>query len=84
MQVLRGEAVNPDWSDPEYRAAKLARAAAYSAFCTGAGANPYMAGTPDWMNFYAANVQPLRMAFMAASEALRVETARVIQESEEA
>lgn len=69
--------MSPDWSDPAYVAAKAARAEAYSAFFAAAGANPHMYG------FYAAEVQPFRMAFLAAGERFRAETARVIQESEE-
>lgn len=72
-----------DWSDPGYVAAKRAKAEAYAAFGMAAGANPHMAGTPEWFRFYEAGVQPLRMAFMAADERFRAETARVIQEGEE-
>jgi hypothetical protein len=83
MPALReGDEVTPDWADPEYRAAKLARAEAYAEFCTAAGANPHMAGKPAWFEYYKIHVQPLRLAFMAASDRWRAETARVIRESE--
>lgn len=74
--------MSPDWSDPAYVAAKRAKAAAYAEFGAAAAANPHMAGTPGWFEYFAASVQPLRAAFAAADERFRAETARVIQESE--
>ncbi len=76
--------MSADWADPAYVAAKRAKAAAYAEFCTVAGTNPHIAGKPEWFEFYKVHVQPLRQAFLSASERWRVEIARVIQEGEAA
>jgi hypothetical protein len=74
----------PEWDDAGYVAAKAARSTAYAVFCAAADANPHRASEPEWFEYYKIHVQPLRLAFMGASDLWRAEIARLIRESEEA
>lgn len=81
---VEGRAVSADWADPEYRAARRARAVAYAEFCRVAGANPHRLGQPGFQEHYEAVVVPVRDAFMEAVANAGAEQARVVRESEEA
>jgi hypothetical protein len=67
------------WDDPDYVAAKKARAEAYAEFCTVAAANPHRDGGPEFMAYYETNVAPVKEAWIAAQRTFNAESARIVR-----
>ena len=68
------------WDDPAYVEAKRARARAFADWCTVAAANPHKFDLAAHHAYYVANVEPLRVVFIQASDRLKAETERVQKE----
>jgi hypothetical protein len=66
------------WDDPVYKAAKEAKAQAYTEFCRVATGNPFIYGQDGFDAYYQANTVPAREKFVAASQVWRAEVDRIL------